>query len=143
MRKRVDYTEIFDKITSNQALLMKEYSEIDICIPETSKWDHAIPENYTNFQDGFLWPDYEAYRGAPLFDNPRYGRLYLRWEVPSYALEKNEAEKYLCFDRHGGKYTVTILKAGRMPEGNPSYFRFLPRVKKYTPKRRVKNNHIA
>lgn len=143
MRKRVDYTDIFNKITSSQALLMKEYSAIEFCIPETVKWDYAIPENYTNFQDGFLWPDYEAYRGAPLFDHPHFGRLYLRWEVPTYAREEHEVEKYLCFDRHGKKFTVTILKVELMSEGNPSYFRFLPRVKKYTPKRRAKINHIA
>lgn len=126
---------VYAKIQSNQQKLMVEYAEIAFCIPETNKWDYAIPENYTNFQDGFLWPDFESYRGAPIFDHPQFGRLYLRWEVPHYALEKHETEKYLCFDRHGGKYTVIFTQAP-MENGNPSYFRFLPKVKKYTGGRR-------
>lgn len=136
-RKHPDeyWFDIFAQIQHNQQELMQEYAEVTITAPETKKWDYAIPENYTNYQDGFLFPDFEAYRGAPIFDltgNDLIGEiLYLRWEVPSYALEKCEAEKYLCFDRHGRKYTV-LFTAAPMEDGNPSYFRFLPRVKKYT-----------
>lgn len=139
MRKRKHTNEhwemIYNKIQHNQQKLMEEYAGITLCIPETNKWDYAIPENYTNFQNGFLWPDFESYHGAPIFDHPQFGRLYLRWEVPYYALENHETEKYLCFDRLGRKYTVIFTEA-QTENGNPSYFRFLPKVKKYTGGRR-------
>lgn len=136
MKKKKDWQQIFSLIHHNQDALMAEYTENEIVIPETSKWDYAIPENYTNFQDGFLWPNFDMYKGQPIIDF--YGTiLYLRWEVPFFALKDWEKEKYLCFDRTGKKYTVTITEA-LMPDGNPSYFRFLPRVKKYTPKRHRK-----
>ena len=84
-------------------------------------------------------PDFVEYRRAlPLFDHPQHGRLYLRWEVSSYKLKDGEREKYLCFDRHGQKYTVTILHCPEQEGGNPSYFRFLPKVKKYAPKRKAR-----
>lgn len=44
-----------------------------------------------------------------------------------------EKEKYLCFDRKGSKYTVVIQEGAEQPNGNPSYFRFLPKVKQYKP----------
>lgn len=133
MRKKKDWQQIFSLIQRNQDALMAEYSETELVIPETSKWDYAIPENYTNYQDGFLWNNFDNYRGAPIIDF--HGTiLYLRWEVPFFVLKDFEKEKYLCFDRTGKKYTVTITEAP-MNSGNPSYFRFLPRVKKYIPKR--------
>ena len=128
------WEKVFSQIRRNQKALMDEYAEISISAPETMKWDYAIPENYTNYQDGFIFPDFESYRGAPIFDltrDPLIGEvLYLRWEVPYHVLEKHEAEKFLCFDRHGRKYTV-LFTAAPMEDGNPSYFRFLPKVKKY------------
>lgn len=136
----MDYKKIFASITRSQAALMREYADITIRIPESEKWDYAIPENYTNFQDGFLVPNYEAYRGAPLFDHPQYGRLYLRWEIPYYAQGEDEAEKYLCFDRRGGKYTVIIQRMVHMENGNPSYFRFLPKVREYSSKRKIRKD---
>lgn len=136
MKKKRDYTDIFSKIERNHAKLFKEYGGITLCIPESKKWDYAIPENYTNYQDGFLMPDFDSYKGMPIFDHPQFGRLYLRWNVPYYALEEYEQEKYLCFDRHGEKFTVSINHVP-MQGGNPSYFRFLPKVKKYTPKRKM------
>lgn len=135
MKKKKDYTEIWGIIERNHAALFKEYGGITHYIPETEKWDYAILENYTNYQDGFLMPDFESYKGMPIFDHPRFGRLYLRWDVPYYALAECEKEKYLCFDRHGNKYTISFTHAP-MPHGNPSYFRVLPKVKKYTPKRK-------
>ena len=130
-----DFSDIFATITRNQEALMAEYSRLTHCIPDLNKWDFAIPENYTNYQDGFLMPDFDRYRGMALFDHPMFGRLYLRWEVPYYALKAGEKEKYLCFDRHGNKYTVVITECPQQDGGNPSYFRFLPKVKKYIPRR--------
>ena len=116
---------------------MKEYSGVTICIPETKKWDYAIPENYYNYQDGFLFPRFDSYRGAPIIDHPQFGRLYLKWEVPYHALKENEKEKYLCFDRHGWKYTLIYEVVEGMDGGNPSYFQFLPKVEKYIPGRKA------
>ena len=128
-----DWQKIFSIIVRNREDLMAEYSKTEIVIPATSKWDYGIPENYTNYQDGFLFPDFASYRGQPIIDF--HGTiLYLRWEVPFSARKDYEQEKYLCFDRTGRKYTVTITEAP-MDDGNPSYFRFLSRVKKYSPKR--------
>lgn len=133
-RKAKDYTAIFAVITRNQEALMAEYAGFTHYIPEVNKWDFAIPENYTNYQDGFLMPDFKEHRGMALFDHPKVGRLYLRWDVPYYALKEGEKEKYLCFDRHGNKHTVVIAECPQQEIGNPSYFRFLPRVKKYIPR---------
>ena len=119
---------------------MADYAGLTHYIPELNKWDYAIPEHYTNYCNGFLMPDFDEYRGMPLFDHPQFGRLYLRWNVPYYALKDGEKEKYLCFDRHGNKYTVVIAECPEQEGGNPSYFRFLPRVKKYTPRREKKEN---
>lgn len=134
----LDYKEKYEAITRSQKALMQEYSGITIYIPETEKWDYAIAENYTNYQNGFLYPNFEHYRGLPIIDHPRYGRLYLRWYVPWLKLAKNEHEKILCFDRHGGKYTVIVQRVECIENGNPSYFRFLPKVKKCTPKRKIR-----
>jgi hypothetical protein len=115
---------------------MQEYSGCTICIPADNRWDYAIPEMYLNFQDGFLVHRCEAYRGMPLLDHPVFGRLYVRWAVPWYVLEDGDDEKYLCFNRKGEKFTVIITKCPKRDVGNPSYFRFLPKVEKYTPKRK-------
>ena len=136
MKKKLDYKEKHEVIVRFQKALMQEYSEVTIYIPDTEKWDYAIPENYTNYQDGFLFPDFEHYRGLPIIDHPQYGRLYLRFHVPFLERAENEVEKILCFDRNGGKYTVIIQRVKDYKGGNPSYFRFLPKVKKYTPKRK-------
>lgn len=136
MAKR-DINKVFSQISQNWAALIKEHSAETICIPESHAWDYAIPENYTNYQEGFLWEDCERYRGKPLIDHPQHGRLYIRAEPPMYLLRDGEREKYLCFDRHGNKYTVVVLYVPEEEKkgGNPSYFRFLPKVKKYVPKR--------
>lgn len=140
MKKRLDWAALHEKISRNQETLIAEHSSITICIPELSAWDYAIPENYTNYQDGFIVPDFVKYRRAmPLFDHPRHGRLYFRWEVPFFLLKATEREKYLCFDRRGNKYTVIIQHCPEHEGGNPSYFRFLPKVKKYAPKRKERN----
>ena len=131
-----EYEQIYSMIKRNHAELMKEYSATQINISESDKWDYAIPESYTNYQDGFLMQDIESRRGAPIIDHPDFGRLYLRWAVSYFDMADGEREKYLCYDRHGNKYTVTIQAEERMEHGNPSYFRFLPKVKKYTPKRK-------
>lgn len=129
-----DFAAQYAAITRSQNKLLHEYSGITLTIPEVEKWDYAIPEMYTNFQDGFLFPKHEAYKGMPIIQHPLHGVLYLRWEVPYYALQKCEKEKFLCFDRHGNKYTVVITECPEQKDGNPSYFRLLPKVKKYIAK---------
>lgn len=135
MRKKITPRERWKLMEQSQAALMREYGATTLCIPEDNRWDYAIPEMYLNYQDGFLMPRFEAYRGMPVYDHPMFGRLYLRWSVPVYALDPGEAEKFLCFNRWGQKFTISILKCPKREEGNPSYFRFLPKVEKYTSKR--------
>ncbi len=106
------------------------YSENMIVVPAESRWDYAIPENYTNYHDGFIWQDEEPYRGMPMI---RYkGKtLYLHRAIRFGYLDKGEEEKLLLFDRHGSKYTFVVLRQEDESLANPSYFRFLPKVKKY------------
>ena len=137
-RKKVNWEQRLTMIHKNQVALMQEYSGCTICIPADNRWDYAIPEMYRNFLNGFLFPRYEEYRGMPLLDHPQFGRLYLRWNAPCYALEDGQDEKYLCFNRKGEKFTVIITKCPKREGGNPSYFRFLPRVEEYTPRRKRK-----
>lgn len=138
-RKKMEWDERTKLMDAGYAALFEEYSEHIIRIPEHSKWDFALPEMYLNYQDGFICPkNVESYRGMPLFVIP--GKvLYLRHTVNTYRLADNEAEKYLCFDRQNNKYTVIIEKSDGVKEhGNPSYFRFLPKVEKYLPKKQRK-----
>ena len=106
------------------------YSENMIVVPAERRWDYAIPENYTNYHDGFLYQDEEPYRGMPIV---RYEEetLYLYREISFGYLNKGEIEKLLLFDRNGGKYTFVVLRQKDESLANPSYFRFLPKVKKY------------
>lgn len=134
--REIRLERIYNQIEKNKATLMAEYSANTISIPDTDKWDYAIPKMYLNYQDGFLFPKCDAYKAMPLFILPDSTILYLRWEVSFFQLQDNEREKYLCFDRRGNKYTIIIQECPEQPEGNPSYFRFLPRVEKYRPKRR-------
>lgn len=131
--REIRLERIFSQIEENKAALMAEYSKNTICIPDSDKWDYAIPEMYLNYQDGFLFPKCEAYKAMPLFILPDSTVLYLRWEVSYFNLMDSEREKYLCFDRSGNKYTIIIQETPQYETGNPSYFRFLPRVKRYTP----------
>lgn len=124
---------IYNQITQSKAALMADYSATTIQIPDADKWDYALPEMYRNYQDGFLFPVCDEYRGMPIFNHPAYGMLYLRWTVGYFNLVSGEKEKYLCFDRKGNKYTVVIREGAELPNGNPSYFRFLPKVKQYKP----------
>jgi hypothetical protein len=133
---RKDWAKIGEIIDRNHESLFEEYSETIITVSDDDKWDFAIPENYTNYQDGFLFPNSDSYRGQPIF-NYNGTILYLRWNVSIYALKDNEREKYCCFDRTGKKYLVVITKT-QTEGGNPSYFRFLPRVKKYERRRTEK-----
>ena len=118
----------------NNSKALAEYAETVISAPESRRWDYAIPSNYTNYQDGFLWQDGEPYRGKPLLDY--HGTTLYLYRIMDFCdLSENEAEKYLLFDRRGRKYTFVTLREEETPGGNPSYFAFLPRVKKYTPSR--------
>ena len=121
-------------IKENTARSISEYSETVISLPESRRWDYAIPENYTNYQDGFLWQDSEPYRGAPLLNYN--GEILYLFRILEWAdLNDDEAEKYLLFDRHGRKYTFVTTREEQPESGNPSYFEFLPRVKRYAPTR--------
>lgn len=133
-KKKLHWEERAKLIDANYAALLKAYSEHVIKIPQHSMWDFAIPEMYWNMSDGFLWSKAENYRGMPVIALP--GKiLYLRHEVGAHRLEENEFEKLLCFDRQNNKYTVIIEKSDGVKEhGNPSYFRFLPRVQPYISK---------
>lgn len=128
---------IYNQIQRSKSELIMEYSAITIRIPENNKWDYAIPAMYLNYQDGFLFPICDEYRGMPIFQHPEYGTLYLKWNVSWLNLTEGEKEKYLCFDRRGNKYTVIIEEGPEQPNGNPSYFRFLPRVRQYAPSPRA------
>ena len=121
-------------LEDNTARAIAEHSETVISVPESRRWDYAIPENYTNYRDGFLWQDEEPYRGQPLM-NYNGTILYLYRILDYWALAEHEAEKYLLFDRTGRKYTFVTTKEEHQPGGNRSYFEFLPRVKKYAPTR--------
>lgn len=128
--------KIYNHIENNKARLIADYSWNIITIPDSEKWDYAIPGMYLNYQDGFLFPKYDAYKAMPLFILKDSTVLYLRWEVSYFNLKDGEREKYLCFDRSGKKYTVIIAESPIDEGGNKSYFRFLPRVEKYTGNRR-------
>lgn len=118
----------------NTANEIAAYAETVIRLPESRRWDYALPENYTNYADGFLHQDGEPYRGKPLMNYN--GEILFLHRILEYCdLADGEAEKYLLFDRHGRKYTFVTMKEEDHPGGNPSYFEFLPRVKKYAPTR--------
>ncbi len=123
-----------EHIRQNTASDIAEYSEHVISVSENRRWDYAIPDNYTNYQDGFLWQDSDPYRGKPLV-NYNGTILYLFRILEWGDLKPDEVEKYLLFDRHGRKYTFVTMREEEQPGGNPSYFEFLPRVKKYVPTR--------
>lgn len=124
-----------EHIRQNTVSDIAEYSEHVISVSENRRWDYAIPDNYTNYQDGFLEQDFTPYRGAPLL-NYNGTILYLFRILEWVDLQPGEVEKYLLFDRHGNKYTfVVTAEEHDNTNGNPSYFEFLPRVKKYAPTR--------
>ena len=113
------------------------FSENRIVVSEEDRWRYAIPENYTNYQDGFLEQDGDFYKGRPVL-NYNGKILYFYRDVKWYGLADDEVEKLYLFDRHGQKYTFVVKKSGHnMPDGNPSYYDFLPRVKKYQPTRKI------
>lgn len=137
MSKRDEYLlRAIDHIRDNTERSIAEYAEHVISVPESRRWDYAIPENYTNYHDGFLFQDGEPYRCEPLI-NYNGEILYLFRSLEWYERNDNEAEKYLLFDRHGHKYTFIVTKDEHDNGGNPSYFEFIQRVKKYMPQRVV------
>lgn len=133
-RERERMNRAIEHIRKNTKRDLSEYSETIISMPESHRWDYAIPENYTNYRDGFLWQDEEPYRGKALM-NYNGTILYLFRILEMFDLNDDEAEKYLLFDRNGRKYTFVTTKEEQSESGNPSYFEFLPRVKKYAPTR--------
>ena len=105
-----------------------------IVVPGENRCDYAIPENYTNYHDGFLWQDGEPYRGMPivLYEGKI---LYLHKAVRWIDLAADEDEKLLLFDREGNRYTFIVKKQIDQDKPNPSYSNFLPKVKKYVKKK--------
>lgn len=139
MQKRLTKKEYIDRSFAYQKHNLKAellaYGKNVISVPESCRWMYAIPENYTNYQDGFLYQDSDPYRGAPLL-NYNGMILYLHRLLEWHELYEDEVEKYLLFDRRGNKYTfVVTAEEYEESKGNPSYYAFLPRVKKYAPTR--------
>lgn len=139
MQKRLTKEEYINRSIAyqrqNLASELLAYGKNVISVPESCRWRYAIPENYTNYQDGFLFQDDDPHRGAPLL-NYKGVILYLHRIISWSYLLPGETEKYLLFDRTGTKYTfVVTAEEYDKSEGNPSYFDFLPRVKKYAPTR--------
>jgi len=130
------------KIHESREALIREYSQNVITVPGEHRWDYAIPENYTNYQDGFVFQDGEPYRGMPIV---RYNGeiLYLRWAVHWTELDWDEDEKLLLFDRKGHKYTFIVKKQLDPSQPNLSYYDFLPLVKKYEKKGSARRNGKA
>jgi hypothetical protein len=68
--------------------------------------------------------------------NYKGNTLYLHRILNWAEIYDDEVEKYLLFDRNGNKYTfVVTAEEYDKSKGNPSYYGFLPRVKKYAPTR--------
>lgn len=130
-RSRKEYEKALAFLKQNEEKLVAEYSETVVTVPWARLWDYAIPENYTNFQDGFLWQTAESHRGMPII---RYeGKiLYLR---KCYEFLDDLNQRILCFDRQGSKYRFDILlpQEGETESGNPSYWEFIKKTKPYIP----------
>lgn len=135
MNRRKEYAaRALRHYAENTANEIAAYAETVIRLPESRRWDYALPENYTNYLDGFLVDDCDPYRGKPLL-NYNGETLYFHRCFEYCDLADGESEKYLLFDRHGHKYTFVTMEEEDQPGGNPSYFEFLLRVKKYAPTR--------
>lgn len=119
-------------IRANLAAALEQFSETVIEVPEIERWKYAIPDNYTNYQDGFMVQDGEFYRGRPMLDY-NGETLYFWRSIDWIDRPKDEDEKILLFDRHGKRYTFIVKSAPERLEDNPSYWDFIKRVKKYSP----------
>lgn len=133
---------------NNLSALEMAFSENTIRVPETERWNYAIPENYTNYRDGFILADEATYRWQPLI-NFNGEILYFFHSVQCHRLAPDEKEKLYLYDRRGHKYTFAFVFVSSLPllgedetnllcGGNPSYFAFLPRVKRYKPNARAR-----
>lgn len=119
-------------IRDNLEAALAEYSENIIEVPEAERWRYAIPENYTNYHDGFLEQDGVFYRGRPMLDY-NGETLYFWRSIDWIDRPEDEDEKVLLFDRHGRRYTFIVRRAAERLSDNPSYWTFIQRVKKYRP----------
>ena len=129
-----DFIRISAMIEDSWKKLLEKYRQNVIVVPGENRWDYAIPENYTNYHDGFLWQDGEPYRGMPIVLSE--GKiLYLHKAVRWIDLAADEDEKLLLFDREGNRYTFIVKKQIDQDKPNPSYSNFLPKVKKYVKKK--------
>lgn len=136
-QKKKDFAKIGALIDANIAALKQEYSDNVIVVPWSERWRYAIPSNYLNYQDGFLMPKCDAYRGMPML-NYNGETLYLRLLMEYYRITDGYCEEYLLYDRHGNKYTFAVKEMTKDEEAmkdNPSYWEFVPRVEKYVRRR--------
>lgn len=123
---------IMDHVHANLKADLERFSETVIEVPEIDRWRYAIPENYTNYHDGFLEQDGELYRGRPML-NYNGEILYFWRSIDWLDRQEDEDEKLLLFDRHGRRYTFIVRRAAERLSNNPSYWEFIKRVKKYKP----------
>jgi len=105
----------------NFSAMRFDYAQNIIEVPEEQRWKYAIPDNYTNYRDGFLFQNGAPYRGLPMLD---YNGtiLYLFRIIELHEMDEEDVkEEMLLFDRHGNKYTFIVRPATvPMPDGNPS-----------------------
>lgn len=138
-KKEIEYTIGYRLKQAKKSLERKlsEYSETVIDVPAERRWDYAIPENYTNYHEGFLFQDGEITRGMPIV-NYNGEILYLERALSFTEREPDENEKLLLFDRSGRKYTFIVRNPVDYDSPNPSYIEFLSKVKPYKSMKRPK-----
>lgn len=137
MNKNNHFADLGKMVARSRNKLIAEYSETVITVPASERWNYALPQNYKNFQDGFLYQVVESHRGMPMLEYEDK-ILYLHRALDCFCEELQAfSECLLCFDRSGNKYCFRVLKDS-LEEGviNPSYCEFIKRVKPYTPSHR-------
>lgn len=130
--KKKNFEAVFGKVKSGLDRKIEEYSENVIVVSEERRWDYAVPKNYTNYHDGFLWQDGEICRGMPIVIY-NGETLFLERAIDYIGRKPDEDEKLLLFGRDGKKYTFIVKKSSTELDGNPSYYDFLSKVKRYDP----------
>jgi hypothetical protein len=85
----------------------QEYSANRIDCTASERWNYAIPENYTNFQDGFLFQTADIQRGSPMLTY-NGETLYFFRSASFVWLPDGITEMLLVYDRHGNKYTFSV-----------------------------------
>ena len=114
-----------------------EYGKNTIRVKANERWNYAIPENYVNFQDGFIWQVVPSTRGMPIV-NYNGTTLYFYRNLSLTHYDQGLSEFLLLYDRNGNKYTFLVEATNDAEEYNPSYYEFIKNVKKYTPSLKTK-----